>query len=144
MTRQQFRYLACGGFMAVLDVCIFSLFYNTILHQNPFTIGNFSLTASLAAIWLPFPIGFTLSYLLSRYVVFHDTKLKNTTSFFRYILLVIACFILNSVLIHLFVDIVKWNAVFSKIMCTILIAGFSYLTQKYFTFKPAAAVSTQP
>ena len=140
MNRQQFRYLACGGFMAVLDLCTFWVVYNIILHRQPVHFGSYALDASLAAIWLPFPIGFLISYLLSRYVVFHETQLKSTTSLFRYVLLVVACFILNSVLIHLFIDTLLWNAIFSKILCTILIAGFSYVVQKFFAFKHTPVV----
>lgn len=136
MSQQQFRYLACGAFMAVTDVCLFALIYNVILHKNPIFIGNFKLEASLAAMWLPFPVGFFISYGLSRFVVFHETQLKHSTSLFRYSLLVATCFVLNSTLIHFFVDICKWNGIMSKILCTILIAGFSYFTQRYFTFKP--------
>jgi len=121
--------------MAALDVIMFYICYNLILCRQPVHIGGWTILSHTAALWMPFPVSFTLSFLLSRFVVFSDTNLKKTTSLFRYILLVVACIILNTVLLKFFVELVHLDATVSKILCTIFIAGFSYVTQRYFTFR---------
>jgi len=135
MTQQQFRYIACGGFMAVLDICMFSFVDYVLLRKHAVHLGPFTIPSEVAAIWFPFPFGFALSYLLSRYVVFHDTGLKNTTSFIRYSLLVASCFILNTLLIKFLVEVCVLNAILSKVICIVTIAGYSYMVQRFFAFK---------
>ena len=135
ISQQQFRYLACGSFMAFLDILMFFVCYNFILHRQTVFIGTYAILPHVAAMWIPFPIGFIISFLLSRYVVFNNTSLKRTTSLFRYILLVILCQILNLVLIKFFVETCHFYPTFAKITCTVSIAVFSYISQRYFTFK---------
>ncbi len=135
LTQEQFRYLSCGAFVAILDVMMFSFVYNILLHRQPLHLGGMNVQSHVAALWIPFPVGFLISYLLSRYVVFHQTTLKSTTSVFRYTLLVVACQVLNYLLIKFFVEVCVFPAIVSKILCTVLVALFSYVAQRYFTFK---------
>lgn len=121
--------------MAMLDVLIFTLLYNIVFEKAPVHIGNYVIDPAIAALWLPFPLMFILSFLLSRFVVFHNTQLKKRVSLFRYSVLVLISFILSTFLLRLFVVTCKWDAIVSKILCIFLVALFSYLTQKYYTFK---------
>ena len=134
-TLQTFSYIACGGFVALFDIVLFNVFYYFILSDLSIHLYGIYISRHVAAMYLPFPFGFLLGFLLSRYVVFHETNLKKSTSLWRYILLVICCQILNYLLIRVFIE--YWNIlpIISKIMCTVLVAAFSYFSQKYFTFK---------
>ena len=134
-TLQTFSYIACGGFVALFDIVLFNVFYYFILSDLSIHIFGICISRHVAAMYLPFPFGFLLGFLLSRYVVFHETNLKKSTSLWRYILLVICCQILNYLLIRVFIEYWKFIPVISKIMCTVLVAAFSYFSQKYFTFK---------
>lgn len=126
--------------MAVLDICLFSFCYNILLHGKDIHVAGFTVTAHVASMWIPFPFCFLLSFLLSRFVVFSETTLKKSTSLFRYILLVVTCVVLNISLIKFFVEICHLLPELSKVACTILVAVFSYLSQKYFTFKTSNAI----
>ena len=134
-TLQTFSYIACGGFVALFDIVLFNVFYYFILSDLSIHLYGIYISRHVAAMYLPFPFDFLLGFLLSRYVVFHETNLKKSTSLWRYILLVICCQILNYLLIRVFIE--YWNIlpIISKIMCTVLVAAFSYFSQKYFTFK---------
>ena len=135
LTFEQFRYIACGGFMAMFDVFMFYVCYNFIFKGLFIDIGPWHMSPHVASMWLPVPLILCMSFLLSRFVVFTETNLKKTTSMFRYLLLAISCFLLNFGLIKLFVEVCHMHPVVSKIACTALVAVYSYLTQKYFTFK---------
>lgn len=119
----------------MLDVLLFTLLYNIVFEKAPVYIGNYAISPAMAALWTPFPLMFIMSFLLSRFVVFHNTQLKKRVSLFRYAVLVAFSFVLNTALLRFFVVTCKWDAIVSKILCIFLIALFSYLTQKYYTFK---------
>jgi putative flippase GtrA len=135
MSDQQFRYLACGGGMAVLDVLLFAFVHDIILHKQAIHLFGHSISPHLAAMWIPFPFGFMLSYYLSRFVVFYNTSLPHRVSLFRYILLVSFCFFLNTYLIGFFVDFLHFNYIYAKLLCTVSVALCSYIIQRFFAFK---------
>lgn len=140
LTFEQFAYLSCGGFMAVFDVFTFYVCYNFVLCGKSIHVAGWTFTPHVASIWLPFPLVFSMSFLLSRFVVFSETNLRKRTSLFRYSLLVLICIFLNYGLIRLFVEVCHIHPTVSKVACTIIVAGFSYVMQKYFTFKTAVKI----
>jgi putative flippase GtrA len=54
---------------------------------------------------------------------------------FRYFLLVLICILQNYVFLKIFVEQFNLYPTVSKILTTIIVVSFSYLTQKHFTFK---------
>jgi putative flippase GtrA len=50
-------------------------------------------------------------------------------------MVVLACLFLNYGFLKLFVDVFGWYPTPSKLMTTLFVVAFSYLTQKNYTFK---------
>lgn len=140
--QQTFRYLACGGSNTVLDILIYFISYHYILEKQPVAIGSSIVIAPhIAAFIISFTFSFPVGFALAKYVVFQESNLKGRIQLFRYALLVGMCIILNYVFLKLFVEGFGWYATPSKIVTTILVAIFSYVSQRNFTFKvkPEAA-----
>jgi putative flippase GtrA len=51
---------------------------------------------------------------------------------------VFICILLNYVFLKLFVDYWGWYPTPSKILTTLFVVTFSYLSQKHYTFRPPA------
>lgn len=133
---QTFRYLACGGSNTVLDVLIFFISYNFILQKQPVhVIGSIEIGAHIAAFLMSFSISFPIGFVLSRYIVFPESNLGGRIQLFRYILMVSMCIGLNYFFLKIFVDVFGWFPTPSKILTTALVAVFSYISQRKFTFK---------
>lgn len=137
MPLQTFRYAACGGFNTLLDIALFFLSYNFILHKQPVHIGILTIGAHIAAFLIGFCITFPIGFYLSRYVVFQETSVAKREQLGKYFMVVLGCLFLNYGFLKLFVDVFKWYPTPSKICTTVFVVAFSYLTQKNFTFKPA-------
>lgn len=63
---------------------------------------------------------------------------------FRYALLVLTCIVLNYVFLKLFVE---WCGLYptpSKVLTTMIVAVFSYVSQRSFTFKVKPTVAEEP
>ncbi|MGB8193856.1 MAG: GtrA family protein [Chitinophagaceae bacterium] len=139
---QTFRYLACGGGNTLLDILLFFIAYNYILHKQNLELGAVVISPHIAAFIISFAISFPTGFWLMRSIVFTDSTLKGRVQLFRYFLLVAVCILLNYAFLKLFVE--QWG-IFptpSKILTTIIVVSFSYLTQKHFTFKADKGVDS--
>jgi putative flippase GtrA len=85
------------------------------------------------AFMVTFPIGF----MLMRHVVFNDSILRGRVQLVRYIMMVAVCILLNYIFLKLFVEQFHFYPTVAKILTTMIVVVFSYLTQRHFTFKAA-------
>jgi len=136
MPLQTFRYAACGGFNTVLDISLFFVSYNFILKKEPVHLGFLTIGAHIAAFLIGFMVTFPIGFYLSRYVVFQETSVKKAKQLAKYFTVVFGCLILNYAFLKLFVDVFGWYPTPSKILTTVFVVAFSYISQKNFTFKP--------
>jgi putative flippase GtrA len=135
MPELTFRYAACGGTNTLLDIFIFFISFNYILHKQIVHIGFLAFEPYTAAFLMAFCVSFPTGFFLMRHIVFSESPLRGKVQLFRYFLLVIICIGLNYFFIKLFVEKFHIYPTIAKIITTIIVVLFSYLTQKYFTFK---------
>ena len=142
MPRQTFYYAACGGANTLLDILVYFISYNFILDKQVVDLGYLAISPHIAAFLVSFAISFPVGFLLNRYIVFPGSSLKGRIQLFRYFLLVLVCIVLNYIFIKLFVEQFYIFPTVSKILTTIIVISFSYLTQKHFTFKVESSGKT--
>lgn len=132
---QTFRYAVCGGSNMLLDIFLFYISFNFILQKHILNLGFISIKPYNAALGMAFCITFPLGFLLNKYIVFNSSYLKSHVQFFRYILIVIINLLLNYVILNVCVQYLHFYPTIAKIIATVIIVTFSYLSQKYFSFK---------
>lgn len=132
---QTFRYAFCGGANMLLDIFLFFISYNFILRKKDLDIGLIILKPYNGALVMAFCVTFPLGFYLSKYVVFQESYLRGRVQLFRYCLVVGVNLLLNYILLNFFVQVLQFFPTISKIFTTIIVVLFTYLAQKYFTFK---------
>jgi putative flippase GtrA len=132
---ETFRYAATGGFNLFLDIFLYFVFYNFILQKQVVHLGFVSISPHIAAFLFVFPITFVTGFLLSKYITFTSSQLRGKVQLFRYTLSVAGSIFLNYVLLKLFVEYLHIWPTISKMITTVFVVTYSYLIQKYFTFK---------
>ena len=136
MPLQTFRYAACGGGNTLLDITIYAISYNFIFKkQLVHTPIGITISPYIAAFLVSFTITFPLGFYLSRTIVFPGSTLRGRIQLFRYSLMVTSCLALNYIFIKLFVEQCHLYPTFAKILTTVIVVAFSFITQKNFTFK---------
>ena len=135
MPLQTFRYAACGGANTLLDIVMYAIAYNFILHKQDLNIGFFVFKPHIASIIIAFLVSFPTGFFLMRNIVFTQSTLQGRLQLFRYFVLVVICLFLNYVFIKLFVEQFHIYPTIAKVLTTIIVVSFSYLTQKNYTFK---------
>ncbi|MCU4156694.1 GtrA family protein [Carboxylicivirga sp. A043] len=135
LPRQTYNYAACGGANTLFDILLYFITYNFVLNKQVIDIGIVAISPHIAAFVFVFPITFTTGFLLSKYITFTESNLRGRIQLFRYGLTVFGSIILNYLLLKLFVEVLGLYPTVSKILTTIVVVGYSYVCQKYFTFR---------
>jgi uncharacterized membrane protein len=97
-------------------------------------LGFVTLSPHIASFLLAFTVTFPLGFYLSRYVVFRHSELRKRIQLTRYFLVVLGCIFLNYAFLKFFVEHLGWYPTIAKMVTTLLVVGFSYLSQTYFSF----------
>ncbi len=134
MDKQTFYYLACGGSNTLLGLVIFYYCENFIFHQKNINVG-FEMHAHIAAFIISFIVTFPIGFFSSKYIVWDDSELTGKKQLFRHLTFVVISVFLNYGLLKLFVEYFNWWPFPSQFITTIIIVIFSYLTQKFISFK---------
>src|SRR5690606_4959526 len=127
--------LACGGGNTMLDIFLFFISYNFILNKQMVHLPFLTISPHIAAVLMAFIISFPTGFLLNKYIVFSESNLRGRVQLIRYFMLVGVCLLFNYVFMKFFVEICHFYPTIAKILTTVLVVCFSYITQKKFTFK---------
>jgi putative flippase GtrA len=135
MPLQAYRYAACGGGNTLLDIILYITCYRFLFRGKVMHTPVVAISPHIAAFMVAFCITFPLGFYLNRTFVFTGSTLKGRVQLFRYFVLVLICIALNYIFLKLFVEQCHFSAEVAKLLTTVIVVSFSFVTQKYFTFK---------
>ena len=135
MGKQTFRYAACGGINTLLGLAIYYVSFKFILRGENLDLGFYAFKSHMAALGFTFLFSFPFGFFLSKYVVFSDSNMRGKVQLFRYFMLYLFNLVLNYFLLKVFVEMMGIYAVYAQILTTGIIIVFSYVAQRYFTFR---------
>mgnify|MGYP001766083425 CR=1 FL=1 len=135
--REVFRYAFTGGVNTLFDLFLYYIVYKFILDKQIVELGFVAISAHIAAFLIVFPITFSTGFMLAKYVTFRASELKGRIQLFRYGVTVSGSILLNYVFLKFFVEYLGWYATVSKGITTIIVVIYSYISQRYFSFKTA-------
>lgn len=135
---QTFRYAFCGGANLVLSWVFYLLTYNFVLRKQIVELGFIAISAHVATLLITFPITFLTGFWLQRSIPFRASPLPRGVQLFRYLLSVLGSLLLNYVCLKFFVEAMHIYPTPSQILSSLITIAYSYLMQKYFTFRGSA------
>lgn len=135
INQQTFRYLACGGSNQLFNIFLYWFSFNILLHKQPVVITGQLITAEIAAYIIASCITIPIGFMFSKYLVFQESNLRGRIQLFRYVVLTGTCFLLNYLLLKLFINVFNFYPTGSQTLTIIILAVFSYIVQRTFTFK---------
>ncbi len=137
LPREIYRYAVTGGLNTLFDLLLYFLIYRFVLDKQIVDLGFVAISPHIAAFLIVFPITFLSGFLLAKYVTFNASELRGRIQLFRYGLTVSGAIFLNYFFLKLFVEYFGWYATFSKGITTVIVVIYSYIAQRYFSFKTA-------
>lgn len=132
---QTFRYLACGGSGAALNIFVYFCTYHLMLPAHLAHNEEREKLAAITAYVVAFLISTPYGFLMSRYIVFQESNLRGRVQMFRYLMTVGACIVLTYIFGRFFHYTCGIYATPSNVLTNAVVALFSYMAQRFFTFK---------
>ena len=121
---QIFKFIIVGGIATVIDWLVYYIFYK-IFKFNPLIANIFS-----------FSISVIYNYIASVKWVFNVTKDKTKKRMFvEFMFFSILGFLLTELLLWIFIDLINIDKMLSKIIATIIVMIFNFVTRKIFLEK---------
>lgn len=134
ISRGTFGYCLCGAANMVLDAVWYYVIYHYIVLERNVDLGIVVISPHIAALIVVFPITFLTGFLLNRYVAFRATSQRSGKQLVRYALSVVGSIVLNYILMKIFVDMCHIWPTISKMLTTTIVAVYSFLAARYFSF----------
>lgn len=133
--KETFKYAATGGFNTVLDISLYFICYNFVLHKQIIDLHIVSISPHIGAFLIVFPVTFFTGFLFAKYITFTNSEICGRTQLIRYMLAVSGSIFLNYFFIKVLVEFGGLWPTLSKIISTGIVVVYSYFIQKFYTFK---------
>lgn len=135
VSREFFRYAACGAANMALDALWYFVIYHFIVAERFIDLGFVTISPHIASLVVVFPITFFTGFWLNRNVAFVANRCKTQRQLMRYGLTVVVSIALNYCCMKLFVESLDIWPTPAKLLTTIVSVGYSFLAAKYYTFR---------
>ena len=139
-----FRYAACGGLNLALAWALYYVFYHFVFCAQVLNLGQLvfnrdiaflAFTPHIAAFVFQYPITFLTGFWMARHISFSGSTLRGRTQIVRYFLVTVGNFLINYFGLKLFVEIFQWWPTVSYVIISVICVTFSYLTNKFYSFR---------
>jgi hypothetical protein len=117
-----------------LDAVLYYAAFHFLFAERDVSFGFFVLSAEMAALGAVFPVTFFNGFWLNRNVAFRGSPLGTGVQLWRYGLSVAGSIVLTAAFMKMLIGVCGLWPTPSKVLTTLLVAAYSYLMQKYFTF----------
>jgi putative flippase GtrA len=112
--------------------------------QLPNGMGQIDeITAQTIALLCAFIGSFLWGFALNKYVVFTASPVRGRIQLFRYSVIVATCILFNYLLMNFFTLNMTMNAMVARVITSLIVAVYSYLIQRSFTFQVSKEINPE-
>jgi putative flippase GtrA len=129
-----FRFVFSAGVGFLVDVSAFYLFYHNILVRHTYRMFFFSVRNFTLSLAISFFMGVIVNFVLTRYMVFNESKLKPSRQFIRFVSVAAIGYFANLVVIKILVQSFDIYPPFARIIAALSLFFASYFVHKVFSF----------
>lgn len=130
------RYFFAAASATVVDVLVFWVVFNKILHQqNHDLFGMMVLKAPTLALICGFSCGLITNFTITKFFVFNQSEAKTRWQLARFVLVAIIVLICNYYFMWFLTAQLHWYATISRAVSAVTIGIFSFTAHKFFSFK---------
>ena len=134
LKNQMFRFIISAGTGALVDVSAFYLFYHNLLVKHTYNILSFTVRNSTLSLAISFFMGVVVNFIITRSLVFHESKSKPSKQFTRFMLVALVGFIANLALVKIMIQVFDMYPPVARVIAISSLFFASYFIHKVFSF----------
>ncbi|QKJ29276.1 GtrA family protein [Mucilaginibacter mali] len=128
------RFVLSAGTGFVVDITCFYLFYHNIFEQKYYRVLGMNLRNFTVSLAVSFFLGVLVNFLMTRYIVFTQSKTSFSKQFFRFTAVAIIGFFANQALLELFVNKMNFYPPVARPVAALSLFFASFFIHKAFSF----------
>ncbi len=134
LDNQVFRFVLSAGAGFLVDISAFYLFYHNLLAKHTYVIGSFTFRNSTLSLAISFILGVIVNFIITRLLVFSESKSSAYKQFFRFIAVACVGFFANLALIKVLIQVFGIYPPVARIGAALSLFFASYFIHKVFSF----------
>lgn len=131
---QVVRFILSAGAGFLVDISTFYLFYHNLLTQKTYVVLSTEMRNSTISLAISFFLGVVVNFLITRYLVFAESKLAPYKQFVRFVSVAIIGFFANLGVIKLLIQQFDMYPPVARIVAALSLFFASYFVHKLFSF----------
>ncbi|MBS1533128.1 MAG: GtrA family protein [Bacteroidetes bacterium] len=131
---QVLRFLFSAGIGFLVDVSAFYLFYHNLLTERSYQLMSVTLRNSTVSLAISFFLGVVVNFLLTRYLVFHESKSHPSKQFARFVLVAIIGFFANLAVVDTLIRYFGMYPPLARPLAALSLFFASFFIHKVFSF----------
>ena len=128
------RFIFSAGCGALVDVSAFYIFYHNLLLQPTYEVLSFTVRNSTLSLAISFFMGVVVNFLITRYLVFTESKSKPSKQFIRFMSVAVVGFMANLALVKLMIQSFDLYPPVARVIAILSLFFASYFIHKVFSF----------
>jgi putative flippase GtrA len=134
LKNQVFRFVFSAGIGFLVDVSAFYLFYHNLLARHTYQIFSFTVRNSTLSLAISFFMGVVVNFLITKYLVFHESLSKSSKQFLRFATVAIIGFFANLLVVKFLIQTFQIYPPLARIIAALSLFFASYFIHKVFSF----------
>lgn len=134
INNQVVRFVLSAGAGFIVDITAFYLFYHNLLTQKTYDVFNAVVRNSTISLAISFFLGVMVNFLITRYLVFTESKLAPYKQFMRFISVAIIGFFANLGAIKILIQDFNMYPPLARIVAALSLFFASFFVHKLFSF----------
>ncbi|WP_214070777.1 GtrA family protein [Mucilaginibacter sp. dw_454] len=131
---QVVRFIFSAGMGFVVDIGAFYMLYHKFLEQPKYTVFNYSFDNYTLSLAISFFLGVVVNFLITKFIVFSESKSSPAKQFFRFVGVAIVGFFANLTLLDVFVRSLHMYPPVARITAALSLFFASFFIHKFFSF----------
>ena len=131
---QVVRFVLSAGAGFAVDMLAFNLFFHFLFKNKTYQVAHFTISNYAISFSISYIMGVTVNFLITRYLVFSESKLAPYKQFIRFASVAIIGYFANLFLIELMVNKIGIYPTYARPAAALLLFFASYFAHKLFSF----------
>jgi len=129
-----FRFIVSAGAGFVVDISAFYLFYHNLLKESTYQLMSVTVRNSTISLALSFFLGVIVNFLITRYIVFTESKSTPQKQFIRFMSVAIVGFFANLTVVKILIQGFGFYPPVARIVAALSLFFASFFIHKVFSF----------